>query len=166
MIISRKDAKAQGLKRYFTGKPCKRGHVAERYVGSRACLECQNEHRLKHYYANREAGLEYRREYRENNREKISEYHREWREANRDKVNATNAKRRAAKLQRTPAWADKELIALFYAEAQALTELTGIPHEVDHIVPLQGEAVSGLHVATNLQVITQEANRSKGNAWG
>ena len=40
-IISRSEAKAKGLKRFFTGKPCKHGHVAERYVGSSGCVECQ-----------------------------------------------------------------------------------------------------------------------------
>jgi len=39
-IISRADAKAAGLKRYFTGKPCPRGHIAERYVNSKGCREC------------------------------------------------------------------------------------------------------------------------------
>lgn len=40
-IISRKEAKARGLKRYFTGKQCHRGHLAERYVSVAACCECQ-----------------------------------------------------------------------------------------------------------------------------
>src|SRR6476660_7640656 len=39
-IISRADARTQGLKRYFTGKPCKRGHLAERYTAKAVCVAC------------------------------------------------------------------------------------------------------------------------------
>lgn len=42
-IISRAEAQARGLKRYFTGKPCKRGHTAERYVARKGCIECESE---------------------------------------------------------------------------------------------------------------------------
>ena len=157
--ISRQDAKAQGLKTYYTGKPCKHGHITKRTTSNGRCHACGVEHNRSWQAANpsysKKASL---------SGERLQKM-REYKKANPDRCNAHTAKRRAAKLQRTPAWADHELIALFYAEAQALTELTGIPHEVDHIVPLQGETVSGLHVATNLQVITAAANRSKGNAW-
>lgn len=44
-IIGRADALARGLKRYFTGKPCKRGHVAERLTSDKTCLECAAERR-------------------------------------------------------------------------------------------------------------------------
>ena len=73
-------------------------------------------------------------------------------------MNAINAKRRAAKLQRTPAWADLEAIRQFYA---------GCPkgYEVDHIVPLQGVNVSGLHVLNNLQYLTKSENSSTGNGY-
>ena len=39
-IISRKEAKSRGLKKYFTGKPCKHGHIAERYVDGGGCKDC------------------------------------------------------------------------------------------------------------------------------
>ena len=47
-VISKEDAKARGLKRYFTGKPCNRGHVAERFVSSGVCFEC-NRVRVKRW---------------------------------------------------------------------------------------------------------------------
>src|SRR4051812_23086948 len=47
-------------------------------------------------------------------------------------------KRRAAKLQRTPSWADQDAIKALHAEADRLTRATGVPHDVDHILPLQG----------------------------
>ena len=79
-------------------------------------------------------------------------------EKGRTTMNAINAKRRAAKLQRTPAWADLEAIRQFYA---------GCPkgYEVDHIVPLQGVNVSGLHVLNNLQYLTKSENCKKNNKY-
>lgn len=89
-----------------------------------------------------------------------------WTAANRGKRNAITAARRAALRLRLPKWADRDAIKAFYEEAARLTAETGIPHEVDHIVPLQGETVSGLHVPINLRVIPRSLNRSKRNAWG
>ncbi len=62
-------------------------------------------------------------------------------------------------------WADHDKIRQFYALAKELTERTGVEHEVDHIYPLQGETVCGLHVETNLQILTKTANRAKGNLF-
>ena len=86
-----------------------------------------------------------------------------WASKNRDVRNTHHAKRRSAKLQRTVSWSNTDKIKEFYTEAQQLTQDTGIPHHVDHIIPLQGKNVSGLHVETNLQVITAEENLSKHN---
>lgn len=75
-------------------------------------------------------------------------------------------KRRVAKLNRLPKWLtdlDKEKISEFYEYAAMLTAVTGIPHEVDHIIPLQGKNVSGLHCPENLQILTRSQNRSKGH---
>jgi len=72
-IISRKAAKARGLRHYFTGKPCKRGHIALRYVGYAACVECA--------LVNLRAG-------RVRNRERYRARDREWKNANREKVRA------------------------------------------------------------------------------
>ncbi|GEM_PF-6253929 len=54
-------------------------------------------------------------------------------------------------------------VAAFYREAARLSRMTGVPHEVDHIIPLVGRNVSGLHVAANLRVIARDENRRKGN---
>ena len=70
---------------------------------------------------------------------------------------AITAKRRAKLLQATPAWADFEAIKSFYACAKTMET----PHEVDHIVPLQGKNVCGLHWEKNLQVIPKTENRKK-----
>lgn len=87
-----------------------------------------------------------------------------WAATNQHKINAKEARRRAAILQRTPAWADHEMIAGFY-ELAAILSLSGVRFEVDHEVPLQGKNVSGLHVHNNLAVITAAANRRKNNQF-
>jgi hypothetical protein len=61
----------------------------------------------------------------------------------------------------TPNWADLEAIKQVYIQAQELTKQTGIPHEVDHIIPIQGKLVSGLHVLANLQILTEKENQIK-----
>ena len=86
-----------------------------------------------------------------------------YRRASNSKENAKCAKRRAAKLQASVAWADKDKMAVFYEMAQRLTELTGIVHHVDHIVPLVSEKVCGLHNEFNLQVLPGVENLKKHN---
>lgn len=61
----------------------------------------------------------------------------------------------------TPVWTDLEKIKQFYVEAQKLTKETGVPHEVDHIIPIKGKLVSGLHVPANLQILTEKQNQTK-----
>jgi 5-methylcytosine-specific restriction endonuclease McrA len=63
--------------------------------------------------------------------------------------------------QATMSWTNMNLIEEFYQQAQILTKKTGIKHEVDHIVPLRGKTVCGLHVQDNLQVITKVENNQK-----
>jgi hypothetical protein len=78
------------------------------------------------------------------------------------------ATRRAIKLQRTPAWLteiDKERIQNEYKLAALQTKITGEPWHVDHIIPLQGEYVSGFHVPSNLKAIRGKDNISKHNKF-
>lgn len=104
--------------------------------------------------------------WRNKNREKVNKQQSQWRKDNRDKANAQTAKRKALKLQRTPKWltnSDWEEIKWAYSLASQLTQETGIPHEVDHIIPLQGENISGLHCPQNLQILNKSQNRKKSN---
>jgi len=80
-IISRKEAKERGLKRYFTGKPCKNGHVSERYVGS-GCVECYNKYQRDYHKQWLENNSEYSKQHRQDNKERYKEYNKQYRENN------------------------------------------------------------------------------------
>ena len=82
-----------------------------------------------------------------------------WKKANPHKLAEYKAARRAAELNAMPAWADREQIKAVYRTAKEL----GL--EVDHVIPLRGKTVSGLHVAENLQPLGSTENKRKGNSY-
>jgi hypothetical protein len=122
-------------------------------------------------------------EYRKNNREKflagiaawskknpekVKQYAKKTKEKNRGRVNSDTVARRLAKIRRTPAWLtedDKWLLKEAYNLAVLRTKMFGFPWHVDHIIPLQGEMVSGLHVPNNIQVIPWIDNVRKANSF-
>ena len=102
------------------------------------------------------------------NREKINEYNRKWAARNRPKLLARTRKRQAQKLRATPKWLTEkhyEQMVKIYERAAKATELCGEPHQVDHLIPLQGKGVCGLHVPWNLHIIPAFANRWKHNKY-
>jgi len=108
------------------------------------------------------------REYESSRYDKNANFERckSYQEVNRGKMNAISSKRRAARLNATPPWLNKEDLAAiqqFYTIANQLTELNGVVHHVDHIIPLQGKTVCGLHVPWNLRVLEGAENTSKSN---
>lgn len=117
---------------------------------------------------NRSAIAIQKKAYAEKNKKKLSKWFSEHKKANRASYNALNQKRKANKLQATPAWLtslDLEHIKLFY-EAAADQKQHGLDIHVDHIVPLQGKDVCGLHVPWNLQLLPASENIRKGNRYG
>jgi len=119
----------------------------------------------REYHArNRDKRLAAQKVSRATNPEKYRRLTKAWRKENMGYVLAKNAARRAAKMQRTPLWLTKEdlkAIETLYIMARHKTKTTGKPWHVDHIIPLQGELVSGLHVPSNLQVILGVENLRK-----
>ncbi len=99
---------------------------------------------------------------RECNRKAVSDFYKRNPDKSCEKVARYNAKKKHA----FPSWLSKEdvsKIKSIYKMCRAISKKTGVPHQVDHIVPLNGFDCSGLHVPWNLQIITKEDNLRKGN---
>lgn len=99
---------------------------------------------------------------------KRSQQGKEWFKNNAGIARAKRARRRASMSNATPNWLtaiQKAQIAEFYEIAEALNTQTGVKHHVDHIVPLKGKSVTGLHNPWNLQILTATQNISKGNRY-
>ena len=101
-------------------------------------------------------------------KDKKNARNRKWASNNKGIINFYTNKRYTAKKQRLPIWLTEDnlkQIKALYKLASSLTKSTGVPWHVDHIIPLQGKNVSGLHVPENLQVIEGVINISKNNRY-
>jgi 5-methylcytosine-specific restriction endonuclease McrA len=183
---TRQEAKATGAKYYFTGEPCKHGHIAPRKTKG-SCVEClkvewekANTTRADYFrdYNKSEAGQQAKRKYYEANKENViaraqarpdedkRRYKKTHKVNNPDMYKEMTSLRRRRFRDATPKWltdTHKMEIRLKYRLAIELSRATGERHAVDHIVPLHGENVCGLHVPWNLQVLTQKDNLLKYN---
>jgi len=225
-IITRKEAIAQGLRHFYTGEPCGRGHLSKRYLQG-GCAECIKENakrRMARIYSNPEEHeafnvkarakrrrqwhrhkerynaekrerwatdekyrnrlkatqadyikrTEYynsgtRKQWAENNKDKLAEYGKRSREkhvgANKYLGRLYRVRKRAA----MPPWADKEAIKKMYEKVARMNRLAGMntpgrcAFHVDHIIPLHGENVCGLHIPANLRIMRASDNIRKGN---
>lgn len=183
MQATRKAALLHGDTQYFTGKSCKHGHVSARRAATGECLACRDvavaawraknpekvqQHNRTQYEKFSDKIAEGSRQYRAANREMVNAKKRQYAKENRHIFNKIQAKRKAAELQRTPAWLTEDdfwLIEEAYELAAKRTNLFKFAWHVDHVIPLQGKLVSGLHVPTNMQVIPWDENRRKSNKF-
>jgi 5-methylcytosine-specific restriction endonuclease McrA len=154
------------------------------------CKSCEKEYRKanaaryknlrrEYYEAHRDLENERSLEYYRENRDRLIRQHAEYmrmtaaqqaayRIENKDAYAARLAFGRAARSKRVPPWFTQDHFdqtRVFYQRARDATDLSGVPYQVDHIVPLRGKKVSGLHVPWNLQVITADENLRKGNRY-
>ena len=113
------------------------------------CRDCVSKYNVKYHAENRDVRNEWQSKYDSNNK---------------GKTNARTAKRRAAKIERTPPWLTQQHFADIQSFYDWATYLEG-PHDVDHVVPLQGKFVSGLHVPWNLEVLSRADHATKGNRF-
>ena len=105
------------------------------------------------------------KKWRQKNKEAVNENQRAYKKANRAIYTAAQGRRRAQALQATPLWANDSEIKKHYDFAARFKESFGLDLHVDHIVPLKGEKVCGLHVENNLQVTLAHANLAKNNQF-
>lgn len=109
---------------------------------------------------------ETRKRYYEANKEKQHTWTMGWVRKNRAVVNARNMEYHTKKVLGTPTWLNDSMrsdIQQYYMRANELTKSTGVKYHVDHIVPIRGKDVCGLHVPWNLRVITASENVRKSN---
>lgn len=165
-IITYHDAKAQSLSKFFTGKMCRNGHVAERYIGSRSCVVCASDNEKRYKERNAEQATARRKAYRVKNHDRLLAADKVYRESHKAQraYHRKNYKKR--NLERTPRWFG-EFDEFVLMEATILCEQrqkeTGFEWHVDHMYPLNAKKVSGLHCAENFQVIPAVMNESKQN---
>jgi hypothetical protein len=165
--ITRQEAIAKGLPRYFTGNNCSKGHAAERYTSNKTCCDCANATANKTKTKNRKKYTQSSVDWLRQNPKKSAVYSRKYGLKNKGNRNLWTANYRSAKDERQPSWLNAG--HLFEMESIynycAALRSAGLDYHVDHIVPLRGNTVSGLHVPWNLQVITGAENMSKGNCF-
>jgi hypothetical protein len=183
---TRAEAKATGSKYYFTGEPCKHGHIAPRKTKG-SCVECLKiewaqalEKRADYYaeYNKSEAGQKAKKAYYSRNKDAViaaaqarpdeakNAYKKKYKQANPDLYKELVSARRRRFRDATPRWLSPEQkmeIRLKYRLAIEMSRATGNRYAVDHIIPIHGETVCGLHVPWNLRVITQAENLVKSN---
>lgn len=159
-----KDRKAEYGKKYREETKAERDiWQKEYYEANKSAIAL---YQKEYWEANRDRKIAYDQQYYLVNKDKRSAQQRQYHIVNKDKCAAKNAKRRANKIQATPRWLTKEHLEdveeLFLC-ARMFKLYTGEEYHVDHIVPLQGKNVCGLHVPWNMQVIPAKENLSKSN---
>jgi len=125
-------------------------------------------HKKDYYQKNKDWFDNYYARYREENRQRRREHSKNYRAKNKAYFAMKQMEREARKKFATPNWlseAHKRQIEAVYEHARECEMLTGDKYHVDHIVPLRGRNISGLHVPWNLQVLPADLNISKGNKY-
>jgi len=167
-ISARQAAMNAGETHYMTGKPCVHGHLSKRSVKTRICMECDRlDKELLRETKSEDVKAKKRQSYARH-RQKALDTKKAYRQANRGKIIALAALRKKIIKQRTPKWLTKDdlwMIKEAYDLSSLRTKMFEFSWHVDHVIPLQGETVNGLHVPTNLQVIPGTINLSKKNKY-
>ena len=128
------------------------------------CKICHKKRKRQHYEENKEVYLDNDRVWSTHNRDKRRKISKTYRDTRNPTINAGNARYRAKKLKATPPWLTEQhhdLIREVYSHARDCEMVSGEKYHVDHIIPLQGKYICGLHVPWNLQVLPADINLRK-----
>jgi len=170
-----------GDTRYFTGRPCKYGHIEERNTKSGECLACSRkrskqvsedrkkecpDHWKKIYARYADKKKAYAKAYREANPEKVKQTINRYREENKSLFTRLQMERQLKIKQARPSWLTEEdmhWINAIYQSSKLIKDEYGVETSVDHMIPIKGKNVCGLHVPWNLRVVTRSYNSKKLN---
>lgn len=154
---------------YTHRRTCKSCYFAQQYSWQADNLDKKREYTrksmAKRYKEDPTVLLEKGIAWRQQNRDWVKEYNKNYVQNNPEIIAQSRRLREHSIRQQTPSWANKDEIKSFYALAKSLTLETNILHTVDHVIPLQGKIVSGLHVENNLQILTKSENSKKRNIY-
>lgn len=160
----------QPLDNYYKNKAYRGGHIPKckacRAVDFQRKKHILSPKRIARYYSNQEKYQEYSRQWYDANKARALASAKNWSTSNRGKSNAIKQKYKAAKKRAAPQWLtewDIFVMEEYYHKADRLKQLTGKEYHVDHIHPLQGETLCGLHVPWNLQILPARLNIQKSN---
>ena len=133
-------------------------YTSDRDGFSSMCKDCESNKHKEHYVENKEAINIRNKTYNLNNKEQAAETSNKYYQTHQAESKARNIKYKLNKYLATPKWADMVKMNIIYANREE-------GEHVDHIIPLQGDIVCGLHWEHNLQYLTSEQNISKGNKF-
>lgn len=156
-IITLKQAKTFKFKHFFTGKPCKHGHISKRFVINRTCCKCLNLSKLR-----RKQKI---KQYYRNNAEYFKQCSKQYRRNNPGKSALYNQRRFKYLKESIPSWYETELVQQFYVKRDKLNKKWQTNFQVDHIIPILSKTVCGLHCWANLQLLDASVNQSKYNSY-
>ena len=173
--ISRADARSIGVLRYYTGKPCKRGHISERFVSNACCAQCKQEdndalrpepNRPRRKYTKRGSSDVLSRKERariryQENKERMMAQVRLWRRAHPQAKRVIDQNRRAKKVVggRLSPDLPSTLLMLQRSRCACCGEKFGSAgYHLDHVIPL---ALGGVHADTNIQLLCPPCNGRK-----
>ncbi|MGH7975002.1 MAG: HNH endonuclease signature motif containing protein [bacterium] len=136
---------------------CSQGHdvfICGRYKNGH-CRLCQNEYYKRYYLDHQEKRAARNSQYYQDHKQEKAKYNKQWCDNNRGKVAQYQIKNKTNRNLRIPKFGQDGIVEFYDNRPEG--------YEVDHIVPLQGKLVSGLHVSWNLRYLTPHDNRVKYN---